>query len=578
MTIRFRPRRAVFLLAACAILLAASCHPSPNPLDDYRPPHGGDAIVPPVANAAPPWPEWVLRPWVWEDEGTRESATALVQGYIDHDIPVGAVIIDSPWETNYNTFLFDPNLYPDPGGMIEHFHGLGVRVFLWITSVVNLDSPNYIEGFTNGYYLNNGRTMRWWKGVGSYLDYTNPEAVAWWHGQMDAALGLAPDGWKVDMTDDLLRRWVNVQGYAGTYEVDRYRELYYRDFFNYTRGKLGPDRVITARPVDAQGKADGRSFAPVDACFAGWVGDQKASFAGLRGALTNYRLSSERGYVNFGSDIGGYIGTGLRDPELLVRWAQLGALSPIMENGGQGEHRPWMYDTVTRDVYRTFAKLHAALLPYLYSEGARSYAAGVSLMRFLPNGLDHYLLGDSLLVAPITESTDQIAVTLPAGTWIDWWTGVEIAGPSGYWMATPIDVYPLFVRRGAILPLDLREDTVFADHSGDRPPLTVYVYPEPGSVSTFDVVEEKAGGARIECDPTDGLTIRLSATDRQYAFRVGGVAEPRRVELTRHHDLKRVSARDALVSAGSGWYYNRDTRELWIKPGDATKGMIATVR
>jgi alpha-glucosidase (family GH31 glycosyl hydrolase) len=567
-------------LVACGLAFAlASCVDSTDPLDDYDVPTGGDYVVPPVANPAPPWPEWVLRPWVWEDESTAESAAALVQGYQDHGIPVGAVIIDSPWETGYNTFLFAPDRYPDPRSMVEAFHAAGVRVFLWATSTVNLDSPNYLEGFNGGYYLNNGRTIAWWKGRGSYLDYTNPEAVAWWHAQMDYALDLGIDGWKVDMTDDYLRRWGTLSGYAGAITIEEYQDLYYRDFFTYTRERLGNDRVITARPVDAMGKDRGDDFAPVDVSFAAWVGDQEPTWDGLRGALANYRLSAEKGYVNFGSDIGGYMkGDVLRDPELFLRWTELGALSPIMENGGQGEHRPWMYDAVTLDVYRAYANLHAALLPYLYSEGARSYREGVSLVRFLPAGKDHYLLGASLLVAPIAEPTPELAVTFPAGTWIDWWSGIEIAGDSVYWMATPLDVLPIFVRRGAILPLDLRERTVFADHSGDRPPLTVYLYPDPGRVSAFDVHEEKGDGARVEMDAADLLTVRLSATDRAYAFRVVLATAPARVESEGVGDLKRLADREALTAADSGWAFDPLTRELWVKPGDAGKGIAITVR
>src|SRR5687768_9609479 len=73
-----------------------------------------------------PWPEWVFHHWVWEDESTQESALQLVNDYIAHDIPVGAIIIDSPWETGYNTFEWDSSLYPDPQAMVDSFHSNGV--------------------------------------------------------------------------------------------------------------------------------------------------------------------------------------------------------------------------------------------------------------------------------------------------------------------------------------------------------------------------------------------------------------------------------------------------------------------
>ena len=69
------------------------------------------------ASVEAPWPSWVMEPWVWEDESTQESAIALVDGYIERDIPVGAIIIDSPWATGYSTYEWDLDLYPDPDGL-----------------------------------------------------------------------------------------------------------------------------------------------------------------------------------------------------------------------------------------------------------------------------------------------------------------------------------------------------------------------------------------------------------------------------------------------------------------------------
>jgi alpha-glucosidase (family GH31 glycosyl hydrolase) len=90
------------------------------------------------------------------------------------------------------------------------------------------------------------------------------------------------------------------------------------------------------------------SFAPREINWAGWVGDQAATFEGIRAALVNMYHSSRLGYVAFGSDIGGYGSDDdapynlKRTKVLFIRWAQLGALCPVMENGGNGEHRPWI--------------------------------------------------------------------------------------------------------------------------------------------------------------------------------------------------------------------------------------------
>jgi alpha-glucosidase (family GH31 glycosyl hydrolase) len=79
-------------------------------------------------------PRWALEPWVWEDNGnTRQSTEALVGDYLSRDIPVGVVLIDSPWSTGYNNFVWDTNRYPNPQEMINHFHAKNIKIVLWLT-------------------------------------------------------------------------------------------------------------------------------------------------------------------------------------------------------------------------------------------------------------------------------------------------------------------------------------------------------------------------------------------------------------------------------------------------------------
>jgi alpha-glucosidase (family GH31 glycosyl hydrolase) len=113
-----------------------------------------------------------------------------------------------------------------------------------------------------------------------------------------------------------------------------------------------------ARPVDSW-KFIYIEFAPKDVMFSGWVGDQDPTFDGMQDALRNMFHSAWRGYLNFGSDIAGYrYGKNNRTKELLLRWGQLGAFCALMENGGEGEHRPWAFDQETVDVYRQFVVIH----------------------------------------------------------------------------------------------------------------------------------------------------------------------------------------------------------------------------
>ena len=547
--------------------------------DNGGPGGGGGYVVDPVVNDPPPWPEWVLRHWVWEDESTQDSATTLIDDYIANDVPVGAIIIDSPWATGYNTFIWDTSKFEDPQAMIDYFHSQDVRVFMWITPNVNEDSPNFQEGLDAGYYVNDGRTLEWWKGPGAFIDFWNPDAMDWWNAQVDSILDMGIDGWKTDGSCFMMWIWGAVSTYDGVKSVKEYQEAYYRYFFEHTREKLGKDRVITARPVDTYGIPfiAAPTFAPHDVNFAGWVGDQDPTWNGLNAAMQNMFASAYRGYVNFGSDIGGYRGDDIREKELFIRWAQIGALTPIMENGGSGEHRPWMYDEETLTIYRDYVNLHHMLTPYLYSAGARSYEQGVSLMR--PSHGWHWTwrLGDELLVLGVTAPMVEMRrIYFPEGEWISWWDGTTYAGNVRAWVPSPLAELPLFVRKGAILPLYLGEDSVFSETeaAADREPITAAIYPDRNSMSEFDVYEEGASGARITADYNQNTTvISLSATPRQYAFRVHEMEMPFAVEQADGTQLEAAESIEALKDLEAGYFFNEADDVLWIKPGDAATGV-----
>jgi alpha-glucosidase len=160
-----------------------------------------------------------------------------------------------------------------------------------------------------------------------------------------------------------------------------------------------------SRPVD-----NDLDFSPHDIVFMGWVGDEDGTYDGLKTALGYMLDSGRRGYVGFGSDIGGYradpkapLG---RTKELFLRWTAIGALSSFMENGGNGEHLPWKFDNETADIYRSWVNLHYKLVPYLYSEGTKvALGYNGTLMRPCDDietlFSQSYFLGPNIYVVPV---------------------------------------------------------------------------------------------------------------------------------------------------------------------------------
>lgn len=154
---------------------------------------------------------------------------------------------------------------------------------------------------------------------------------------------------------------------------------------------------------------------------------------------------------------------------MFIRWAQVGAFSPLMENGGNGEHRPWGFDeahsTRTTDLYRRYVSVHYELVPYLLAAGSRALETGRSAMTpiashedfihrliddFRPSTYD-YLLGDDIYVAPVlAPNVTQVEVRLPVGRWTSFWnTSVVLDGGRRHMVPCTLDELPVFRRHGA---------------------------------------------------------------------------------------------------------------------------------
>jgi len=526
---------------------------------------------------APAWPVWVHKHWVWENSGTQESAMENCLGYINNGIPVGAIIIDRPWSTDSNTFIPDPALYPDLGEQVQKYHAMDVRVIMWATSIVNETASNYQEGKDKGYFLSGGRTVKWWGGKGALLDYTNPEAVEWWHGQMDTILDMGIDGWKVDGTDPYVMALLPAIGYGGRLvSWSDYKEQCYGDFFNYTRSKLGNDRVISARPVDDQLLRIGLPIVSTsrDINFAGWVGDNDNDWGGLKHALNNMFSSSFFNFVSYGSDIGGFRSDGNQYKDVFIRWAQLGALCPVMENGGGGEHRPWMYDEETPDIYRKFVYLHNELIPYIYSQAAYSYELEKPTMQVKP-GKYTYLLGDDILVAPFYKEGNERTVVFPKGKWIYMFDETKQYSQGRENLSFGLDEFPVFIRKGAIIPLDVTNSANGhgSELSGNY--TTVLIYPEEGE-KKFGLYEENEKGSLISYSK-DNSSLRLKCTPskRSLLFRVSGEPMPETVEFSSGSQLAKASSMAELTAMQSGYFTQGGI--TWIAVKDILSGTDITV-
>ncbi len=424
-------------------------------------------------------PYWAFAPWKARDYHRNQAeVNEDVERYRELGLPASVILIDSPWATNYNTYEFNPKQFDDAAKMIAHLHDEGYKLVLWHTSWIDnaTDRPheegfadkipplarNFAEAEKNGYFLHrpDGAMYlgEWWKGKGSLIDFTNPEAKKWWQGQVGKAIAAGADGFK---DDDAEGNFVGEVKYFSGEDQRLIRNRYAVDYNRAVAGALterrGHDWVLFQR--------SGTIGAHQQPFF--WAGDNDATFStenGLPTVVTAGLNVGMSGISLWMSDLGGYNKRGRYDGDDVIfeRWTEYSAFSPGMEVMSMMNLGPWDYGSGALRIFRMYSVLHMSLFPYRYAAAQESARNGLPMMRALvlmhqddPEARaaeTEYYFGPDLLVAPVLSPVSERAVYLPEGAWIDFWTGKRLAGRRTVVAAAPLDRIPLYVREGAILP------------------------------------------------------------------------------------------------------------------------------
>ncbi len=543
----------------------------------------------------PGTPRWAFLPWISKDISTGPDTYDFVGGFQSRDIPVGAVVLDSPWETHYNTYTPNPKRYPDFGKMVADMHAKGVKVVLWTTSMMNtsgLDSepggdlydgpsPNYAEGEKCGYYIDDAQSVFWWKGYGAAIDFSNPDGAAWLHRLTDQVLDLGVDGWKLDFGESYIGH-DPVKTFAGTVPLQTYSEGYYTDFLAYGRKKRGPEFLTMVRAWDESYQHKGRFFARRDDAPVAWMGDNRRDWVGIADALDEMFRSAQAGYAVLGSDVGGYLNLddkNLGGPEIpfdaenFHRWVAMGAMTPFFQLHGRANLTPWTIPGETKeetvDMYRFWAKLHTALVPFWASEAARAWASKTSIVA--PIGADptawandyRYQLGNAFLVAPIIAAGGKRDVPLPAGaTWVDFWTGAEYAGGTTLpaYDATDVKRLPLFLKEGAIVPMDVVDAANGLGTAASKGTLTVLVV--PSASASFELVAEDGTKSTLGVTKDTAIHLTASALGKTTIFRVQAKAGVTSVKKGAT-PLDAKATRGDFDSAAEGYFV--EAPYVWVK-------------
>ncbi len=434
----------------------------------------GRAVVPPY---------WAFAPWKSRD---YHQSQADVMEDIDKmrelGLPASVILIDSPWTSSYNNYKFNPKQFDDAPAMVKHLHEQGYKMVLWHTSWINSksDTPkeagfadkmeptadNYAEARDNGYFVKNTDGTpyvgRWWKGEGSLIDFTNGRARRWWQDQLRQAIAAGADGFKDDDAEGSFLGPVRfADGTDPRLMRNKYAVLYNNAVEDLVQKDLKGNGVLFARSTTVG--ANGIGFL--------WGGDNEASFSpenGLPTVVTAGLGAGLSGMPLWSADLGGYLATSTTpDQQLLMRWTEYAAFSPLMEVMSTANISPWNFDknaggTAALDAYKRYSILHMSMFPYRYAAAQAAARTGMPIMRALVLDnqnderarvtKDEYMFGPDLLVAPVIDENTSRAVYLPQGDWIDFWTGTPVAGGKVVIAKAPLDSIPVYARVGTILP------------------------------------------------------------------------------------------------------------------------------
>ena len=439
----------------------------------------------------PVLPEWGYGFWKSRDVYEhQDDVLDDYEGFRRHGIALDAIVLDSPWATQYNTWEFNRFQFPDAPGLIRRMRADGVRTAVWVTPWVNIDSrdgqappqpeserlhrepaPNYAPGAALGAFVRSGSgsgsgsaaeseepfVTQWWMGTGSPIDFTSQVAEEWWRAQASRLLAVGVEGIKAD----------DGEGY------------YMPDGVRFADGRTGADaawalgglyRESMQRALDevhpGQGVVFGRSgWTGQHAVGMTWGGDQASDFWSLRVLVVATLSAACSGFSNWSHDVGGYLGHRLVErcpPELLVRWLQFGCFTPLMQAHGRMPQEPWHYSEHVLDLYREYVLMHEQLVPYVRAAAVTASRTGLPIIRPLclvdPTDVrgweigDAYGYGPALWVAPVLEEgATEREVALPRGEWIETWSGVRVSGGSELVVEAPLERIPVWVRAGSIV-------------------------------------------------------------------------------------------------------------------------------
>jgi alpha-glucosidase len=428
-------------------------------------------------------PKWAIGyhqcRWSYDSETVVRQ---LAQEFRDRQIPCDVIHLDIDYMRGYRVFTWNPQRFPDPAKLISDLQQQGFKVVTIIDPGVKYEPEADYEIFDQGsqqdYFVRkaNGEIFHGyvWADRSVFPDFLRAEVRQWWGDRQQALTGVGVAGIWNDMNepaisdrpfgDDGKHIWFPLDAIQGA-EPERTTHAEAHNLYGLGMAQASAAGLERLRPQQRSFVLTRSGFAGIQRHAAVWMGDNQSWWEHLELSLPMLCNMGLSGVPFVGCDIGGFAGNATA--ELFARWMQVGMLYPLMRAHSAlhtEQHEPWVFGAATEEICREYIQLRYRLLPYFYTLFWQAATTGAPILRPLvyhyPHDRQTYtlsdqvLLGESILAAPVCRpGVTHRAVYLPTGTWYDWWTGEKLAGATHILAAAPLERMPLYVKAGAIVPM-----------------------------------------------------------------------------------------------------------------------------
>lgn len=567
-------------------------------------------------------PRWVFGPMHWRNEwANRAQLFEDARRIRAEGIPTTTLWIDNPWQRSYNDLEFDTARFPDPPGIFSELARMGFKVLLWSTPYLDAVQPGqsptntaerlFLDARDRGYLVRlRGSTQPYVSPTtpgsaggmpdsnGALVDFSSRPAMDFWTERLAPLVEMGVRGFKLDYGEDVVTDILGARpGFVFANGEDErtmhavYPQLYHQAYQNALAQRAAGDGFLLVRGSGYGGQRHADVIWPgdLDNDFRrATVVNGRRQVGGLPASVHGLVSLAASGFPNFGADTGGYRG-GRPTREVLLRWAEQTALSPVLQLGGGGEsHNPWSYDADATAVYRSLARLHNDLIPYLYANAAAASRDGTPAVEALALAFpedpgartdgDAYMLGHDLCVAPVlVAGATQRRVHVPPGVWVHWFSREVYSGPADVMIDAPIGRPVLLVRQGAIIPM-LSEDVDTLSSTGAT---DVVDLDDRRAILRAKVIP--AGSRAFTLSDDTRLAVEEGAASLRFTFTPGRESSDLRVEFDLAHRgapsmraptmvlrdgvalARVVSVEETRRCDGGCWHYDAATSLLRVR-------------